>query len=84
MEYTGSNERRSFFYRRTYFFVKGKKTIVIDEWIDAVAKKIMEYLNNSEPIAKIIGFCVDIEHEKLIDLAGFDDFIENMAKYMKA
>ena len=58
------------------FFVKGK-SIVIDEWTDAVAKKIMEYLNNSEPIAKTIGFCVDIEHEELIDLAGFDDFIEN-------
>ena len=26
--------------------------------------KIMEYLNNSEPMAKTIVFCVDIEHAK--------------------
>ena len=38
------------------------RSIVIDERTDAVAKKIMEYLNNSEPMAKTIVFCVDIEH----------------------
>ncbi len=38
------------------------RTIVIDERTDVVAKKIMEYLNNSDPMAKTIVFCVDIEH----------------------
>ena len=38
------------------------RNIVIDERTDVVAKKIMEYLNNSEPMAKTIVFCVDIEH----------------------
>ena len=38
------------------------RSIVIDERTDVVAKKIMEYLNNSEPMAKTIVFCVDIEH----------------------
>lgn len=38
------------------------RTIVIDERTDLVAKKIMEYLNNSDPMSKTIVFCVDIEH----------------------
>ena len=38
------------------------RSIVIDERTDVVAKKIMEYLNNSGPMAKTIVFCVDIEH----------------------
>jgi len=38
------------------------RSIVIDERTDVVAKKIMEYLSNSEPMAKTIVFCVDIEH----------------------
>ena len=38
------------------------RSIVIDERTDVVAKKIMEYLNNSESMAKTIVFCVDIEH----------------------
>ena len=38
------------------------RSIVIDERTDVVAKKIMEYLNNSDPMAKTIVFCVDIEH----------------------
>ena len=36
--------------------------IVIDERTDLVARKIMEYLTNSDPMAKTIVFCVDIEH----------------------
>ena len=38
------------------------RTIVIDERTNLVAKKIMEYLTNSDPMAKTIVFCVDIEH----------------------
>ena len=34
----------------------------IDERTNLVAKKIMEYLANSDPMAKTIVFCVDIEH----------------------
>lgn len=41
---------------------KHLSNIVIDERTDTVAKKIMEYLNNSDPMAKTIVFCVDIEH----------------------
>ena len=33
----------------------------IDERKDLVARKIMEYLTNSDPMAKTIVFCVDIE-----------------------
>lgn len=38
------------------------RNIVIDERTNLVAKKIMEYLNNSDPMSKTIVFCVDIEH----------------------
>ena len=38
------------------------RNIVIDERTNLVAKKIMEYLTNSDPMAKTIVFCVDIEH----------------------
>lgn len=38
------------------------RNIVIDERTDLVAKKIMEYLDNSDPMSKTIVFCVDIEH----------------------
>ena len=38
------------------------RNIVIDERTDLVARKIMEYLTNSDPMAKTIVFCVDIEH----------------------
>jgi len=31
-------------------------------------------------IPKISSY--DMEHEEFIDLAGFDDFIENITKYM--
>ena len=38
------------------------RTIIIDERTSLVAKKIMEYLKNSNPYDKTIVFCVDIEH----------------------
>ena len=38
------------------------RSLVIDERTDLVARKIMEYLTNSDPMAKTIVFCVDIEH----------------------
>jgi len=38
------------------------RNIVIDERTNLVAKKIMEFLTNSDPMAKTIVFCVDIEH----------------------
>ncbi len=45
------------------------RTIIIDERTDLVAKKIMEYLTNSDPMAKTIVFCVDIEHAERMRLA---------------
>ncbi len=38
------------------------RNIIIDERTDLVAKKIMEYLKNSNPYDKTIVFCIDIEH----------------------
>jgi len=38
------------------------RTLVIDERTDLVAKKVMEYITNSDCMAKTIVFCVDIEH----------------------
>ena len=38
------------------------RNIVIDERTNLVAKKIMECMSNSDPMAKTIVFCVDIEH----------------------
>lgn len=38
------------------------RNIVIDERTNLVAKKIMEYMSNSDSMAKTIVFCVDIEH----------------------
>ena len=38
------------------------RTIIIDERTDMVARKVMEYLKNSDKMAKTIVFCVDIEH----------------------
>ena len=38
------------------------RAIIIDERTDLVARKIMEYLKNSNPYDKTIVFCIDIEH----------------------
>lgn len=38
------------------------RIIVIDERTMVVAQKVMEFLKNSDPYAKTIVFCVDIEH----------------------
>ena len=38
------------------------RNIVIDERTMLVAKKVMEFLKSSDPYAKTIVFCVDIEH----------------------
>ena len=38
------------------------RNIIIDERTDLVARKIMEYLKNSNPYDKTIVFCIDIEH----------------------
>lgn len=38
------------------------RTIIIDERTDLVARKVMEFLRNSDKMAKTIVFCVDIEH----------------------
>lgn len=47
---------------RLYNIKDFDRNIVIDERTNLVAKKIMEYLNNSNAMAKTIVFCVDIEH----------------------
>ena len=38
------------------------RNIIIDERTDMVARKTMEYLVNTDPMAKTIVFCIDIEH----------------------
>ncbi len=38
------------------------RNIIIDERTDMVARKTMEYLINTDPMAKTIVFCIDIEH----------------------
>ncbi len=38
------------------------KTLVIDERTEVVAKKITEFLKNTDRFSKTIVFCVDIEH----------------------
>lgn len=38
------------------------RNIIIDERTDMVARKTMEYLLNTDPMAKTIVFCIDIEH----------------------
>ena len=38
------------------------RNIVIDERTDLVARKVMEFLNNTNPYDKTILFCIDIEH----------------------
>lgn len=38
------------------------KSLVIEERTELVAKKITEYLKGTDPFAKTIVFCVDIEH----------------------
>ncbi|MBQ3687449.1 MAG: DEAD/DEAH box helicase family protein, partial [Treponema sp.] len=38
------------------------RSLIIDERTDLVARKIIEYLRNSNPYDKTIVFCVDIEH----------------------
>lgn len=38
------------------------KKIVIDDRTNLVAKRITDYLQNTDPMAKTIIFCVDIEH----------------------
>lgn len=38
------------------------KTIVIDERVEAVAKKVTEFLKGTDRFSKTIIFCVDIEH----------------------
>ena len=38
------------------------RTLVIDERTNVVAKKITEFLRNTDRMSKTIVFCVDIEH----------------------
>ena len=47
---------------RLYNIKDYDRTLVIDERTDLVAKKVMEFLKNSDIYAKTIVFCVDIEH----------------------
>lgn len=46
----------------TYFQADMDKRIIIDERTQAVAKRITEFLKNSDRYSKTIVFCIDIEH----------------------
>jgi type I restriction enzyme, R subunit len=45
------------------------RTIVIDERTDLVAKTISSYLKRTDPMAKTIIFCNDIDHAERIHIA---------------
>ena len=47
---------------RLYLREEFEKYIVIDERTRAVARRITRWLNENDPFAKTIVFCVDIDH----------------------
>lgn len=46
----------------TYYQVDMDKRIIIDERTQAVAKRVTEFLKNTDRFNKTIVFCIDIEH----------------------
>ena len=46
----------------TYYQADMDKKIIIDERTQAVAKRVTEFLKNSDRFSKTIVFCIDIEH----------------------
>lgn len=38
------------------------RTLIIDDRTKMVAKKVVEYLRNTDPYSKTIVFCIDVEH----------------------
>ena len=61
------------------------RTLVIDERTQVVAKKITEFLKNTNPFSKTIVFCVDIEHAEMMRQALVNensDLYKENSKYI--
>ncbi|MDD5193675.1 MAG: DEAD/DEAH box helicase family protein [Candidatus Nanoarchaeia archaeon] len=61
------------------------KTLVIDERTEVVAKKITEFLKNTDRFSKTIVFCVDIEHAERMRQALINensDLYKENSKYI--
>lgn len=61
------------------------RTLVIDERTNVVAKKITEFLKNTDRMSKTIVFCVDIEHAERMTRALINenkDFYSKNKKYV--
>lgn len=56
------------------------RTLIIDERTQVVAKKVSEFLKNTDRFSKTIVFCVDIEHAERMRLAMIN---ENSDLYSK-
>ncbi len=75
------NEIPDFVYTNREF----DRTLVIDERTQVVAKKITEFLKNTDRFAKTIVFCVDIEHAERMRRALVNensDLVKQNAKYV--
>lgn len=59
------------------------RRIVIDERTEIVAKKITEFLQNTDKMSKTIVFCVDIDHAERMRQALVNENTEEVAKERK-
>ncbi len=59
------------------------RRIVIDERTETVAKKITEFLQNTDKMSKTIVFCVDIDHAERMRQALVNENTEEVAKERK-
>ena len=59
------------------------RRIVIDERTETVAKKITEFLQDTDKMSKTIVFCVDIEHAERMRQALVNENSEEVAKERK-
>ncbi|PIN89355.1 restriction endonuclease [Candidatus Pacearchaeota archaeon CG10_big_fil_rev_8_21_14_0_10_34_76] len=75
------NEIPDFVYTNREF----DRTLVIDERTEVIAKKVTEFLKNTDRFAKTIVFCVDIEHAERMRRALANenaDLIKKNKKYV--
>lgn len=59
------------------------RRIVIDERTETVAKKITEFLRNTDKMSKTIVFCVDIDHAERMRQALVNENTDEVAKERK-
>lgn len=59
------------------------RNLVIDERTKEVAKKITEYLKNTDPFSKTIVFCVDIDHANRMRHALINENLDLVKKNKK-